>query len=419
MSELGAVADLAQAFNTANRLGKEVGNMIGELDGNAAGNGNGKSNGHAKAPARKSLYKRNGKSCLNGDADFSDIYTDSLSGSQSAAKAPACYQSVMEHMAELSRLKRQVEYHAKVQASKPLQMAEQAKQKLHEATSHGFLSIFHNAIPEPVPKLETLVSREMGAMNAMQKQVGKAVHHSDDIVKTLAAYDSETLLEFEEARKAIGALEKKLARAQKDKIVLEGQLSQASKDDPAYVQMQISFNNAERKEKDFLNKLEQAGQRLVYAHKQSEQVKVKEAVVRAGLHELRLVNSYVTRFLDFVTRTRAADSLIPQLVQTAEAISDSYDVLKGIVEAGNSATTQSVQRLAQAIGTINYTVLPNTIREGKKQQAVLERIDRRTSFYEQAVTLLRGEPAAAGADYAVARQGKQQAGEAKPAITAN
>lgn len=397
MAELGTVVEIVQAVNSIGRLNKEVGNMVNGIGGKKNHNGHGKG-----FPGATRVIAR-GNAGAEADTDLSDLYEESPGKGQSAAKAPACYQSVMEHMAELNALQSSVGYHARLKESRPLQLLESAKQAAQTATAHGMMSVFRGIAPEPVQPLDEIVAREIEVMMAMQRQVSMAVHHSGGIVKKLAAYDEETLLEFEDARKTIGTLERKHARIGREKATLEGQLGQTPRDGPAYVPMQIQIDSLERSEKDIANKLELAGQQLLYADKQSAQIKTKEAVVRAGLHELRLVNSYVTRFLSFVQRTRPADELIPQLVQTAEAISSSYEVLRGIVDAGNASTTQAVERLAQAIGTVNYTVLPNTITAGRKQQSILERMDRKTSFYEQAVKLLRsdadagmeGQPAAA------------------------
>lgn len=391
MTDLGAVVEVAQAFNAARRLGKEVGIMTGEAGSGVNGGSSNNHNGKGKSLNGKMRVIARGKASADADTDFSDLYEERPEKGQSANKAPACYQSVMEYMAVLNDLQRSVGYHARLKESRPLQLLESAKQAAQTATSHGIMVVFRGIAPEPVQPLDEIVAREIGVMMSMQRQVSLAVHHSGGIVKKLAAYDEETLLEFEDARKTIGTLERKHARIGREKATLEGQLGQTPRDSPEYVPAQIQIGNMERSEKDTVNKLELAGQQLLYANKQSAQVKTKEAVVRAGLHELRLVNSYVTRFLSFVQRTRPADALIPQLVQTAEAISSSYDVLRGIVDAGSAATTQAVEMLAQAIGTVNYTVLPNTITAGRKQQSILERMDRKTSFYEQAVKLLRGD----------------------------
>ena len=113
--------------------------------------------------------------------------------------------------------------------------------------------------------------------------------------------------------------------------------------------------------------------------------------MRTGLHELRLVNDYVASFLDFVRHTRAAEAVIPQLVQTAQVVGESYNILSRIFENGNVATTSSVRSLAAVIKGVNYAVLPNAQAEIKKQKDILEKAERVTTFSAQAEKLLQTE----------------------------
>ena len=298
----------------------------------------------------------------------------------------------MEHMAELSQLQAKVAYHAKLKESKPLQLLEKAK-AMARNPAYGLPGLVRGIVPEPVSPLETLVHKELEVMAAMQKQVGMAVHHSEGIVVKLRTYDNELLAEFDYAKAELAKHEKKLARTQKTVSTAAEQLEQTPMCDQGYVPLQTALNNALRTEKETKNKLEITGQEVLDTYKQSSQVRTKEDVVRMGLHELRLVHSYVTRFLTFLQRTRQADDLLPELVETATGVTDSYQVLTGIVQAGNVATTESVKRLVNVIGTVDYTMLPTVQREVNKQRTMLERADKKTSFYEQAVELLRGKAA--------------------------
>lgn len=385
MQDLGAVVEVAQAVNSVGRLNKEVGNMVNEFGGRNNRNGNGKSAlGATRVIAR-------GKAGAGTDTDFSDVYEERSKKGQSANKAPACYQAAMEHMAELGRLQGMVGYHAKLGESGLLKAVEQAKAVLYEATSSGMLKAFHGLIPEPVQPLEALVSKEIAVMAAMQKQVGMAVDHSEGIVRKLRGYDSDLLKEFDGAKTQFAEEESKQAKIQKAAETKSNQLAQTQMDSPEYVPLQTKLNNMLRAEKETKNLLEILGQQVVDTYKQSSQVRAKEDVVRMGLHELRLVHSYVTRFLTFVQRTRQADDLLPQLVETATAVTDAYQILTGIVLTGSVATTEAVKKLVSVIGTVDYTIMPTVQREVNKQRSVLEKADKKTTGYEQAVELLRGK----------------------------
>lgn len=387
MTDLGGVLEMAQAFNTARRLGKEVGTMV---DNEGGSNRNGH-NGNGKGHVGRTKVIAGANKAAGADADFSDLYEESPRKSQSANKAPACYHAAMEHMVELGRLQGMVEYHARMEESSALRTVEQVKAAFHNATSHGLLRAFQGLVPEPVPQLEALVSREVAVMAEMQEQVGLAVHHSEGIVGKLKKYDNDLLNEFDAAKTELQEQEAKLAKTQKAIAAKSTKLAETQMDNLGYVQLQTELNNLLRGEKEKTNLLEILGQQVVDTYKQSSQVRAKEDVVRMGLHELRLVNSYVTRFLTFVQRTRQADDLLPQLVETATAVTGAYQILTGIVQAGSRATTDAVQKLVDVIGTVDYTIQPAVQKEVNKQRAILERADKKTTGYEQAVELLRGK----------------------------
>ena len=385
MQDLGAVVEVAQAVNSMGRLNKEVGNMVNEFGGKNNHNGRGKS-----FPGATRVIAR-GKADAEPDTDFSDLYEESPRKGQSANKAPACYQAAMEHMAELGRLQGMVGYHAKLGESRLLKTIEQAKAVFYEATSSGMLRAVHGLIPEPVQPLEALVGKEIAVMAAMQKQVGLAVDHSEGIVRKLRNYDGDLMKEFDGAKTQLAEKEAQQAKTQKAMGTKSTQLAQTQMDSPEYVPLQTKLYNIQRAEKETKNLLEILGQQVVDTYKQSSQVRAKEDVVRMGLHELRLVHSYVTRFLTFVRRTKQADDLLPQLVETATAVTDAYQILTGIVLTGSVATTEAVKKLVSVIGTVDYTIMPTVQREVNKQRSVLEKADKKTTGYEQAVELLRGK----------------------------
>jgi hypothetical protein len=67
-------------------------------------------------------------------------------------------------------------------------------------------------------------------------------------------------------------------------------------------------------------------------------------------------------------------------------------VLTSIVTTGSSGTTSAVEHLVDVIGSVDYRVLPNVQKEVNKQKSMLEKADKRTTFYEQAIRLLRNDP---------------------------
>ncbi|MBI3037344.1 hypothetical protein HYY73_06385 [Candidatus Woesearchaeota archaeon] len=384
MTDLGVVVEVAQAVNSIGRLNKEVGSMVNGFGGKNNHNGHGKGLAATRVIAR-------GKAGAEPDTDFSDLYEESHRRNQSADRAPACYQAAMEHMAELGRLQSLVNYHAKLNESSALRTVESAKAALYQATSRGLLTAFHGLFPQPVPSLETLVGKEIAVMAAMQKQVGMAVDHSEGIVRKLKDYDGDLLKEFDGAKTQLAEEEEKQAKMQKAVEAKSNKLAKTQMGSPEYVPLQAKLNNMLRSQKEIKNVLEILGQQVVDTYKQSSQVRAKEDVVRMGLHELRLVHSYVTRFLTFVQRTRQADDLLPQLVETATAVTDAYQILTGVVQAGSAATTEAVKKLVSVIGTVDYTIMPAVQHEVNKQRSLLEKADKKTTFYEQAVKLLRGK----------------------------
>ncbi len=378
MTDLGSVLE---AVNVVRGIG-EVGKMAGGLDWNEK----------AGTASAGKAQKRNPGHDYDWLGELSDLYDQSSPRGQSiSSRAPLCYASAMEYMGKLTKLQERVAYSARVQQSSLLRAVEKAKTAINSATSRGLLQTFRGIVPAPVQPLEMLVKSEIEVMASMQKQVASAVHHSSGIVDKLEGYDTELLGEFDKAKREFGSLERKLAKTQQETAELSEKQGQTPMDSPVYVEQQVELNGLRRKDKETKNRLEVVGQQVVDTYKQSSQVRAKEDVVRAGLHELRLVNAYVTRFLGFLQRTREADNLLPQLVQTAEAVTNSYQVLTSIVVAGSAGTTEAVERLVDVIGTVDYRVLPNVQKEVNKQKATLERADKRTSFYEQAVKLLRGE----------------------------
>jgi hypothetical protein len=278
MTDLGTVLE---AVNVVKGLG-EVGRMMSSKEEQNLG--------------RRQKSVRKAKQSGDGWAsDFSDMFETSKPSV--ANKAPACYQNAMEQMAKLEGLKEKVAYVAKVNQSDFLQAAEKARAFAYHATSGNLLGFLHNAIPEPPEPLENLVKKEIEVMAVMQKQVSQAVHHSTAEVNKLESYDTELLLQFDKAKKELGMLEQKLVKTESAEKELAQTLSGTALEHPDYVQMQIKLNNLKRTEKDTKNGLELSGQEVVDVYKQGSQVRAKEDVVRAALHELKLVNSYVSRFL--------------------------------------------------------------------------------------------------------------------------
>lgn len=377
MTDIGA-ADLLRTVKVVDSaIGKEVEKMIEE-----AGRHN-NSGGTRKASRLKLVQDGN-----NEEAEFSDLYEESPGRRQDASKAPACYQATLERMEELGRLQKMVDYHAKLKESGWERAVERARGIINSASMLGPLRWL---ISEPVPPLEKLVAQEIDVMAAMQKQVGMAVQYSEGIVRDLHAFDEELLRDFNNAKTGLGTLEKRLAKAREGIGAKTEQLSQTPMTEPVYVPLQSELNNLVRVEKDTLNTLEITGQQVLDTYKQGSQVRAKEDVVRKGLHELKLVHSYATRFLNFVQRTRQADDLLPQLVETATAVTDAYAILTRIVQTGNAATTDAVKKLVEVIGTVDYRMMPTVQREVNRQRSMLERADKKTTFYEQAVELLTGK----------------------------
>lgn len=400
MTDVGLLLEAANAFTSTVDSIKKVGQMVDSLDGTASPNGHG--NGHKAAPVDIRAARGNqGKSADRvSDPDYSDTYGTNFLRHPSESKAIANYQEAARYMRDLEHLQSSVAYRVRVEDSRLLRMVERAKEAASEATSKGALAVFHELLPQPMASLEELVNIQIEVMARMQKHVKAAVSHSEAIVNELQAYDQSTNEEFEKARKTYLLLKKKIGKAEGEIAQLAQKLVGMQKKDTDYVQHKLQLDNLQRAEKEAANEKEIAAQRLVYTEKQSGLVQRKEDVVRTGLHELRLVNDYVTSFLDFVRHTRAAEAIIPQLVQTASVVSRSYNILSAIFENGNEATTGSVRSLADVIKGVDYAVLPNAQAQIRKQKEILERAERVTTFSAQAEKLLQTEGYAAGEQYA-------------------
>ncbi len=401
MAELGLLLEAANAVNSTVNNIRKVGEMAGSLD--EAVSRNGHSNGHNGMPADVATIAK-GSSRKNADRvaddDYSDTYGRNYLMHPSESKAIANYKEAARYMQSLENLQSIVAYRVKVEDSRFLRLVERAKEAASNATSKGALKIFHDLLPQPMASLEELVNYQIEVMAHMQKHVKAAVSNSEAIVKELQAYDQSTNEEFDKARKAYLSLKRKIERTQGEIAQLAQTLAGMQKKDSEYVQQKMQLDDLQRAEKEASNDKEIAAQRLVYREKQSGLVQRKEDVVRTGLHELRLVNDYVSSFLDFVQHTRAAEAIIPQLVQTASVVSKSYNILSAIFEGGNEETTGSVRNLADVIKGVNYAVLPNAQAQIRKQKEILEKAERVTTFSAQAEKLLQTEGYAPSEQYA-------------------
>ncbi len=413
MAEFGLLLEAANAVNSTVNSIRKVGEMAGSLDGVVSGNGHKGMPANARTAARGGPGKGIRANNANGagranvrlvDADYSDTYGNNYLIHPSESKAIASYKHAAECMQEIEELHATVAYRVRIKDSKFLQRVERAKEAASKATSKGILSGFHSLVPQPTPPLEVLVNSQIEAMARMQKHVKAAVSNSEATVKDLQAYDKSTNEEFDRARKAYLSLKRKIERTQGEIAQHAQTLGGMQKKDSDYVQQKMQFDDLQRAEKETANKKEIAAQRLVYTEKQSGLVQRKEDVVRTGLHELRLVNDYVASFLDFVQHTRAAEAIIPQLVQTASVVSKSYNILSAIFESGNEETTGSVRNLADLIKGVNYAVLPNAQAQIRKQKEILEKAERVTTFSAQAEKLLQTEGCAPSEQYANAAE---------------
>lgn len=402
MSEVEILLEAANAVNRAVKGVKEVGKMVGSLD--EALSPNGHDNRHKAVPvdiraARGNLRKSRERVA---DPDYSDTYGTNFLRHPSESKAIANYKEAARYMQCLENLQSVVAYRVRVEDSGFLRMVERAKEAASKATSKGVLKVFNDLVPQPMASLEELVNSQIEVMARMQKHVKEAVGNSEAIVRELQAYDQSTNEEFDKARQSYLSLKKKIEQIQGETAQLAQKLGGMQKKDPDYMKHKLQLDNLQRVEKETANEKEIAAQRLVYTEKQSGLVQRKEDVVRTGLHELRLVNDYVSSFLDFVQHTRAAETIIPQLVQTASVVSRSYNILSAIFESGNEATTGSVRSLADVIRGVDYAVLPNAQAQVRKQKEILERAERVTTFSAQAEKLLQTEGYAPGEQYATA-----------------
>lgn len=411
MAEFGLLLEAANAVNSTVNNIRKVGEMAGSLDETVSRNGHKGMPADAGTAARSGPGKGSRANNANGanknvanirlvDADYSDTYGNNYLIHPSESKAIASYKRAAECMREIEGLQSAVAYRIKVEDSRFLLIVERAKEAASNATSKGLLSAFHGIVPEPTPQLEELVNSQIEAMARMQKHVKAAVGNSEAIVKELKEYDQSTNEEFDKARKTYLSLKKRIERTQGEIAQLAQTLAGMQKKDSEYVPQKMQLDDLQRAEKEGINQKEIAAQRLVYTEKQSGLVQRKEDVVRTGLHELRLVNDYVSSFLDFVRHTRAAEAVIPQLVQTASVVSKSYNILSAIFENGNEATTGSVRSLADLIRGVNYAVLPNAQAQIRKQKEILEKAERVTTFSAQAEKLLQTEGYAPSEQYA-------------------
>ncbi len=395
MMEVELLLEAASAVGSTVKNVKKVGQMVDSLDDAVSRNGH-KAMSNPKTTAGGNHGKSGNKVA---DSDYSDTYGTNFLKNPSESRAIANYKEAANDMKSLEHLQAIVAYRVRVEDSRFLRLVEMAKDAASTATSKGVLRVFHDALPKPTPSIEELVNSQIEVMAHMQKHVKAAVGNSEAIVRELQAYDQSTNEDFDKARKAYLALKRKTERTQGEIAQLAQALAGVQKRDAGYVPQKMQLDTLQRTEKEAENQKEIAAQRLIYTEKQSGLVQRKEDVVRTGLHELRLVNDYVASFLDFVQHTRAAEAIIPQLVQTSSVVSRSYNILSAIFENGNEATTSSVRNLADVIKGVNYAVLPNAQAQVRKQKEILEKAERVTTFSAQAEKLLQTEGYAAGERY--------------------
>lgn len=389
MPDLGTVVEVAQAVNSIGRLNKEVGNMVSQATGQNSSNGHVSSN-NGKVSGKSSKIAGAGSSGRNvhGDADFAELYKDDFVTSQSASKAPACYQKAMEYLEEFSRLQRMVDYRGAITESKALQIVEQLKAAAKSITSRGIFKALNRIVPAPTPPLEDIVSSQIEMISPMQKHIKQAIHYSKGVVKKLEEYDHETLAAFDTGRKGLQAAQKRLGRTEKSRAELEEMLTSVPKSEANYVPLKTQFDDLKREEAELNHKLEVYGQQIVYTDKQTELIKSKEEVIRKGLHEFSLMNTYIIGFTDFMQNTMSADAIIPQLADMATAAGVSYTVLRGLFERRNRETTGHVRDFADAVAGVNPTVFPGAKLEATKQKSLLERSGRKLVFRDQALKVL-------------------------------
>ncbi len=386
MTELGAVVDIAQAFNAANRIGKEVGNMVGEFE-SRNGHREGVPDDVARAIRRKEASRSRKGNAAEADADFSGANTEGFVANPSESKALASYRLAKDCMSELGKQQALADYRQRVEGSAWLQFVEGLRGAVH---SHDSLRAFRGVVPEPTPVLEAILNSEITSIAKMQKHVKQAIGNWQAVVNQLQAYDAAIIGEFAEAKNSFLGNNVTIGKAQKDMAELEGLLGRTPMEAADYVGKKVRLDSLKREKRTAGHMQEEAAQILVYTVKQSEVVQAKEEMVEKGLHVFRLVNDYFGTFLNFVQNTRAADSVIPKLAETMQLVSDCYRTLSTVLEGRNAETTAAAESLASGAKGISYKVFPNAHTEAQKQKSIMEKADNATNFTEQAWKLLRG-----------------------------
>ncbi len=379
MTDIGTVLEVVLETGI-----KEAGKMINETSESG--------NGHKKKMPATGVTAR-GKQ-VEQDSDFAQDTDSSYLANPSEQKAFEHYKLAKECMAKLNRLQALAAYRSMVDGRWILQLDEAGSQLAYDLTLKGPLKPLHKFTSERVPSIEFLVCQEIDVMADMQKHVGLAIDHSQATINELERYDKEIVIQFDKVKKNFLSLEEEIAKTQREIAQLDAQLGSLPMEDPQYVPVKQKFDSQRRHEKETWTAKEISAQSAIYTYKQSGLVQRKEDIVRSGLHQLKLVNDYVTSFLDFVQHTRAADAIIPQLVETAQVVSESYTILSTIFDTENKATTQAINDLVSAVKGVNHTVYPNAVAEVRKQKVAMNEIEKGTDFSEQASRLLRGSYAA-------------------------
>lgn len=389
MTELGAVADIALAFNDARKLGKEVGKMVGN-EGGSNSNGH---NGNGKGRVGRMKVIAGANKAAGADADFSGASSEGFVANPSESKALASYRLAKDYMGELGKQQALADYRQRIEGSAWLQFTEGVRGAVH---SHNSLRAFRRVVPKPTPELEAILNSEITAIAEMQKHVRQAIGNWQAVVNQLQAYDATIIGEFGKAKSSFFSNNATKGKAQKDMAELGELLGRTPMEAKDYVEKKVRLDSLKREERTALYMQEEAAQVLLYTVKQSEVVQAKEEMVEKGLHVFRLVNDYFGTFLNFVQNTRAADSVIPKLAETMQLVSDCYRTLSTVLEGRNAETTAAAESLASGAKGISYKVFPNAHTDAQKQKSILEKADKATNFTEQAWKLLRGssyEPA--------------------------
>lgn len=382
MIDLGAVVELAQAFNGAKRLGKEVGSMTEEIGGKN------RHNGKRKLPYGRMRVVAGTNQAAAADADFSGSNTDGFVANPSESKALASYRLAKDYMSELGKQQALADYRQRIEGSAWLQFAEGLRVAVH---SYDCLKAFRRVVPEPTPELEAILNSETAAITEMQKHVKRAIGNWQAVVNQLQEYDAAIIDEFGKAKNSFLSNNVTIGRAQKDMAELEELLARTPMEATDYVEKKVRLDSLKREKRTATHTQEEAAQKLVYTVKQSEVVQAKEEMVEKGLHMFRLVNDYFGTFLNFVQNTSAADSVIPKLAETMQLVSDCYMTLSTVLDGRNAETTAAAENLASGAKGISYKVFPNAYTEAQKQKGILEKADNATNFTEQAWKLLRGK----------------------------